>query len=196
MPFSSLLKVVSLWTLFLLLAQAIAIPPPPSAGLVTAISPDGYTHTRNLTDASSMSFEGKPLFVIAPSSANAAAAAKATLEKRDNDCGPSTFVDHTNSGSPTVADCECIENYAYANDNSWNFLEISTWYDVISCGTCVFGVQTADILPTYIGNEDIGDLIASSIADFQWFGLVGAQGVMGCEHFLGTSKVQWAIYHT
>ena len=58
----------------------------------------------------------------------------------------------------------------------------------------MFGVQAHDFLPTYVGNEDVGDLVRDSINLFQQNGLVGAQGDMGCERFFGTSNVEWAIY--
>jgi hypothetical protein len=61
---------------------------------------------------------------------------------------------------------------------------------------CTFGVKTADRIATDVGNEDVGDLVTGSINKFQWYGLVGAQGKMGCERDwpIGKSNVEWAIY--
>lgn len=51
----------------------------------------------------------------------------------------------------------------------------------------------------HIGNQDIIDLINSSIEKFQWEGKVGAAGVMGCQSLtglVGGVDMRWGIYHT
>jgi hypothetical protein len=204
MTLSSILKASSLCILAFLSVSILAVPAPAQTsslphGIISYVGSDNYTHYRNTTGAVNEIFNGKPAGHIALLPPNSPGAKKLKLHKRNNDCGASSFIDYSSGGSPYVSDCQCIEDYAYANPMEFGFAAQPAWYDLIWCGTCVFGVETNDVLESYVGNEDIGDLIGSSINDFSWFGLVGAQGYMGCIRewpLPGDSLVGWAIFHS
>ncbi|KAH8662546.1 putative necrosis-inducing factor-domain-containing protein [Xylariales sp. PMI_506] len=107
-----------------------------------------------------------------------------------NDCGDSTFENQSSGGSPLVSDClQLAANIA--GGGSWR-LEIYEQRTLATYGTCAFGA-TAGPSVTYIGNQDIIDLIHTSVDRFTWFGLVGAKGQMPCQLFGYT--VSWGIYH-
>jgi hypothetical protein len=58
-------------------------------------------------------------------------------------------------------------------------------------GTCAFsGIGTWR--PTWMGNEDVRDLIYDSISRFQWQGKVGASGNTTCKGM----GVTWGLYHS
>jgi hypothetical protein len=125
-------------------------------------------------------------------------AAPSTIFRRDsiNDCGDSTFVNQSSGGSPTVNDCLQIATNI-AGGGTW---EVSgfppDWHQLVQYGTCAFGVQrNSGGLYFHVGNQDIIDLIHTSVDKFSWFGLVGAKGVMPCEGD-GQPTVSWCIYHT
>lgn len=106
-----------------------------------------------------------------------------------NDCGPSSFTDESSSASPTVADCQQLAANI-AGGGSWT-LSLGVRRTLATYGTCAFGAETTGIV-TYIGNEDIIDLINSSIGYYSWDGLVGAKGTMSCQE----TDVIWGIFHT
>ncbi|KAK9321250.1 putative necrosis-inducing factor-domain-containing protein [Lipomyces orientalis] len=121
------------------------------------------------------------------------------FSKRDsiNDCGDSTFIDGSSSGSPTVADClQLAANIA--GGGTWT--EIGSGFKTLATyGTCAFGVQVDVAVAGLfnVGNQDIIDLINSSNELFNWNGLMGASGQMPCQQPLGDPvPVNWAIYHT
>ena len=66
-------------------------------------------------------------------------------------------------------------------------------------GTCAFGASTTDTIQTYIGNEDVGDLITDGVNRLQGGGVVCAQGNMLCLNngpiIVDQSPVFWALYH-
>jgi hypothetical protein len=118
------------------------------------------------------------------------------LRKRTNDCGDSTFVNQTSGGSPTVADCQTLANNI-AGDGTWTTNPFAQ-RTLATYGTCAFGITNSGPWTIYVGNEDIRDLIRSSISQYNWFGLVGAKGDMPCQtDIFGTSwQVTWGIFHT
>lgn len=127
-------------------------------------------------------------------SANEATPAVVFKAKREsiNDCGDSTFVNQSSGGSPKISDCQQIAANI-AGGGSWTILT-SDQHQLVQYGTCAFGVTTEDLLPALsIGNQDIIDLINSSIQKFSWNGLVGARGQMACRQ---GQVVFWGLYHT
>ncbi|GFF42858.1 hypothetical protein IFM51744_05288 [Aspergillus udagawae] len=119
-----------------------------------------------------------------------------------NDCGASTFINQSSGGSPRVDDCLQIARNI-AGGGTWVVSAIvGDHHQLLQYGTCAFGVEVApgwSEMPIYkVGNQDIIDLINDSVNRFQWYGLVGAKGVMDCQRTLGsdTTPVQWGIYHT
>ncbi|KAH7129015.1 putative necrosis-inducing factor-domain-containing protein [Dactylonectria macrodidyma] len=127
--------------------------------------------------------------------------AKSALEARAsiNDCGDSTFINQSSGGSPTVNDCRQIA-YNIRNGGTWTVGAGGEHHQLVQYGTCAFGAQgDGSINAAYIGNQDIIDLINSSIDKFQWNGLVGAKGSMGCQSLkglVGGATMNWGIYHT
>lgn len=124
--------------------------------------------------------EATPIASRTPSSAS-------ILFSRDsiNDCGGSTFVDESSGGSPLISDCRQIATNI-AGGGSWeveNFL--AQQHQLVQSGTCAFGVQgdgEAEDDGFYVGNQDIIDLINSSIADlyvFVSFFFLGGEGGQG-----------------
>jgi hypothetical protein len=100
-------------------------------------------------------------------------------------------------------DCSCIYNWAGSTTPTgfkFNRGDVG-WYGIVWCGTCIFAVHTENVLWTYVGTQDIRDLVGDSILRFLWNGHVGAEGNMGCENDytafgFGQSSVNWAIFHT
>ncbi|KAJ5745953.1 hypothetical protein N7520_011135 [Penicillium odoratum] len=119
------------------------------------------------------------------------------LNKRKyiNDCGTSTFVDETTSGSPKVADCKKIATNIKSG-GTWTFEGFGVQHQLVQYGTCAFGVTVSADYYTMIGNEDIIDLITDSIEKYKWEGKVGAKGHMMCEGQDGKNEVVWGIYKT
>ncbi|KAI2767377.1 hypothetical protein CBS147339_4188 [Penicillium roqueforti] len=94
-----------------------------------------------------------------------------------NDCGPSTFINRSSGGSP----------------------RFGVQHQLVQYGTCAFGVTSESSgASVHIGNQDIIDLINSSIARFEWNGLVGAAGYMSCQREASPDflSVRWGLYHT
>jgi hypothetical protein len=122
----------------------------------------------------------------------------ALFDKRGsiNHCGESTFENKSSRGSPTVSDCLQITRNI-AGGGTWRTAH-GYHRQLVQHGTCAFGVD-GDSGSYLVGNQDIINLINDSVRQFQWKGLVGAKGVMGCQGGspLEPAKVvYWGIYHT
>lgn len=111
---------------------------------------------------------------------------KATRETAENDCGLSTFENHSSSASPKAEDCRQITRNI-AREGSWN---VGPFHDrtVVAYASCQFTISAT--IWTNIGNEDIIDIINDSIDKFQWEGKVGARGEMEC----GGNQIIWGIH--
>ncbi|EQL00126.1 chitinase [Ophiocordyceps sinensis CO18] len=114
-----------------------------------------------------------------------------TLSKRGNSCGDSSFTNQGSDVSPLASDCEQL---------SWNIRRGGTWIISGSHRTlaryqsCRFGAE-GEGWYTYVGHEDIMDLIGSSIKKFKRRdGRVGAKGSMPCEGNDGGGPVRWKIF--
>lgn len=92
-----------------------------------------------------------------------------------NDCGDSTFVNQSSGGSPKVPDCQQLAKNINGG-GTWTIWPTGQ-HQLAQYGTCAFGAET-DAGWANIGNQDIIDLINSSIQRFQWNGLVGSKGRM------------------
>ncbi|KAJ5935471.1 hypothetical protein N7466_005018 [Penicillium verhagenii] len=112
-----------------------------------------------------------------------------------NDCGTSTFTNESSSGSPEVADCRKIATNIKSG-GTWTFEGFGVHHQLVQYGTCAFGVKVSADRYTYIGNEDIIQLIDDSIKKFKWEGKVGAKGTMKCSGQDGDDEVVWGIYKT
>ncbi len=118
-----------------------------------------------------------------------------------NDCGTSTFVGATSSGSPLIDDCRVIIKNIQGTQGEWTFDNVfGTQKAGPSWGTCTFGAQGEDANGSaafYIGAQDIIDLINSAIEQFGSNGLVGASGTMTCRGNINqVPDVLWGIYHS
>ncbi|ROW15174.1 hypothetical protein VPNG_03014 [Cytospora leucostoma] len=94
-------------------------------------------------------------------------------------CGTSTFVDETSGASPTVSDCQQIAiNIAAGGD--WTVDSSGVQHQLVQYGTCAFGIQgqgsPVGNVDFTIGNQDIIDIITSSISMYGGDGQVGAKG--------------------
>lgn len=133
-----------------------------------------------------------PAPAVTPNGMSAAVIFQATAASI-NDCGDSSFENQTSGASPTVADClKIAENIA--GGGTW-----TTWGNpqrqLVQYGSCAFGVQTNEGTWYKVGNQDIIDLIHSSIEKFQWNGLVGAKGSMNCQSLDDSwVGVEWGLY--
>ncbi|KAL4725816.1 hypothetical protein ACLX1H_006490 [Fusarium chlamydosporum] len=111
-----------------------------------------------------------------------------SLEKRGQEdmCGDSTFENKSSGGSPKVDDCRQIARNI-AGGGKWTVGAGGEHHQLVQYGTCAFGAQGAgsNMNSAFIGNTDIIDLINDSIKRFEWNGLVGASGVMGCRAMTG-----------
>lgn len=112
-----------------------------------------------------------------------------------NDCGDSTFINQSSLGSPKVTDCQQIQRNI-AGGGTWTVI-LNIQRTLVTYGTCAFGVTETTGLNAKIGNQDIIDLINSSIQMFTYEGLVGSKGSMSCQGVVGgNSNVDWGLYHT
>jgi len=115
-----------------------------------------------------------------------------------NDCGDSSFINQSTGGSPLISDCQQITRNI-ASSGTWPVAS-GAQRKLVQYGTCALGAQlsnTANI--AYVGNQDIIDLINTSIDKFSWNGKVGAKCTMDCQSargLIGSSRVDWGIYHT
>ncbi|PHH59376.1 hypothetical protein CDD81_3335 [Ophiocordyceps australis] len=117
------------------------------------------------------------------------------LRKRTNQCGHSTFENRGSEASPLISDCETLM-FNIRKDGRWR-LSTGVHRTVATFGTCAFGAQVRKQWYTYIGHEDIIDLIRDSIRDFRrGDGKVGSRGEMQCRGDLLWANVEWGLYHT
>ncbi|KAF3894541.1 Hce2 domain-containing protein [Trichophyton interdigitale] len=113
-----------------------------------------------------------------------------------NDCGDSTFTNGSSPASPLVADCLKIASNI-AGGGTWT-VQVGGWHQLVQFGTCALGVRNAG--PGWhaikVGNQDIVDVINTSVQKFKWFDKVGASGEMPCQIVTtGWGNTQWSIYH-
>ncbi|KAK0730932.1 putative necrosis-inducing factor-domain-containing protein [Lasiosphaeris hirsuta] len=122
-----------------------------------------------------------------------------------NDCGDTTWEDHTSGASPSASDCMNLAANIVGG-GTWTFESGGTQFQIAQKDTCAFGVQTA-CMPQHcpkggilvkIGNQDIIDLIHGAVDRFTWNSdKVGSAGLMNCSE-LGDDHpipVLWGIYH-
>jgi hypothetical protein len=151
--------------------------------------------------------------------ATQAAPAASSLEARKsvNDCSDSTFINQSSGGSPTIGDCQTIArniagklSFSHEVPKHSDSLDIGggTWtvglggehHQLVQAGTCAFGINgDSSANAAYIGNQDIIDLINTSIQRFSWEGKVGAKGHMSCQSLqglIGGGSLTWGLYHT
>lgn len=115
-----------------------------------------------------------------------------TLRKRENECSHSTFVDRGNAASPLVSDCEILASNIRAGGR-WTIH--GPHRTLATFRSCRFGAQGGAALYTYVGNEDIMDLIRDSISKFRRDdGRVAAKGMMHCYGSGGGGFVEWGIF--
>ena len=123
-------------------------------------------------------------------------------------CGDSTFEGTTSGTAPLVSDCmTMIDNIAVVNQENGSDGGRQIWgvenfvkkqHQLIQFGTCAFGVQGGKVGDAHfwIGNQDIIDIVHSSIDKFGASGRIGAKGQMKCKP-MGAFPVlvTWGIYH-
>jgi hypothetical protein len=91
--------------------------------------------------------------------------------------------------------------FSIAGGGSWTVALIDQ-HQLVQYGTCAFGVQASyviGIVDYRVGNQDIIDLIHSSVDMYGGAGVVGSKGTMPCQCDVdpgGTISVTWGIYHT
>lgn len=84
----------------------------------------------------------------------------------DDTCGASSF-GGTPSPWPLISDCAAIRDYAYSENVYYGvWTNNPDYHGVLVSGTCAFGAGTRNILDTYLGSSDIGDLISTSIQNY------------------------------
>lgn len=115
-----------------------------------------------------------------------------------NDCGTSTFVDQTSSGSPMVADCLEIVKQIEGKHKSWEVENaVEQQHQLLHHGTCQFGVQGTSIngnINFHVGSQDIVDIINQSVKQFGGSGRVSAKGDMSCQGDVKGQPVHWGLY--
>jgi hypothetical protein len=74
-----------------------------------------------------------------------------------------------------VADCQHLARNI-AGGGTWTVTSAGAQHQLAQYGTCAFGIQGDKSINTaYVGNQDIIDVINTSIAKFQWEGKIGAK---------------------
>ena len=147
-----------------------------------------------------LSVQAKPISTITQNNSSPDGLFTPSPQNSVNDCGDSSFTNNSSGGSPRVDDCLQI-TANIAGGGTWTTQTGPTARQLVSYGTCAFNVRGDQRWPDYIfkvGNQDIIDLIYSSIDKFQWNGLVGASGTMNCqvEAVSDGVPVYWGLYHT
>ncbi|KAH7380275.1 putative necrosis-inducing factor-domain-containing protein [Phaeosphaeria sp. MPI-PUGE-AT-0046c] len=129
--------------------------------------------------------------LVAMASAAPVSPVENALEKRADWCGSSTFINNSSGGSPQIADCQQLAANI-VGDGRWSVGYADKL--IAKYGTCSFNARISAGFErsTYIGNEDLRDLIRDSIARFAWQGKVGASGVTDCNK----ATVTWGIFHS
>ncbi|KAB5566607.1 putative necrosis-inducing factor-domain-containing protein [Coniochaeta sp. 2T2.1] len=126
-----------------------------------------------------------------------------TASSSSDKCGPSSFRNQRDNASPSIEDCLRM-TANMANAGYWDVMATGRLVHVANSGTCVFSV-TAKVIDRgfdeffFVGNQDIIDLINSSVQKFGSRGKVAAQGEMECISYAGNdhrTHVQWAIYNS
>jgi len=117
--------------------------------------------------------------------------------KGEDYCGDSTFEDQTSDVSPTVSDClQIATNIAVEGD--WTTQTTGGQRELVSYGSCKFGVERSGSLNGnvnfVVGNQDIINIIASSVNMFGGSGRVGAKGTMNCQGNIKGQSVLWGLY--
>ncbi|KAF7522110.1 hypothetical protein G7054_g12257 [Neopestalotiopsis clavispora] len=86
-----------------------------------------------------------------------------------NQCGESSFVDKTTTGSPNQDDCQVIVTQMNNGPGYWQLLQggdlhaNGDWCRVAYHGSCVFGVKTTVIFGLFIGSTDISDIVIEAM---------------------------------
>jgi hypothetical protein len=124
---------------------------------------------------------------------------QATSGKSSDQCGASTFTNKSSPASPTVSDCLQIAADIADGGKTWE-VTVDAQVKLASSGTCAFGGEAISGSGPweaffYVGNQDIVELIHSSIDLYEWNGLIGAMGEMWCSP-REAEHVRWGIYHT
>jgi len=120
-----------------------------------------------------------------------------------NDCGPSSFENHTTGASPLVADCQQLARNL-AGGGTFQIESGSQW-ELARYGSCHFGIQSSCYRPdkciawgiiVKIGNQDIIDCINTAITKYTWEGRVGSQGHMTCQEAGSEADIPmlWGLY--
>ena len=109
-----------------------------------------------------------------------------------NDCGDSSFINQSSGGSPLISDCQMIQRNI-AGGGTWTTNAIVGQRQLVQYGTCAFGV-TVRSGTANVGNQDIIDIINTSIQMFSYEGRVGSKGTMPCQGPLGGTTVDWGLY--
>jgi hypothetical protein len=106
-----------------------------------------------------------------------------------NLCGTSTFTDKTSGGSPNVGDCICLRDFLGSKTGVYSVnRDEARFARLATCGTCTFGVDTANFFGTDVGNTDARDVINDAINRFQRDGRISAEGRrMGCDNAFQTA---------
>lgn len=113
--------------------------------------------------------------------------------RRSGHCGMSSFAGETSTGSPKISDCvNLVEKF-----NPSKTYKIGTERKEMGrYGNCRF-MARAYSANTKLGNEDIRDLLRSSIDRYAKDGRVGARGSMHCAGGgSGAEKVDWWVWKT
>ncbi|KAI1868502.1 uncharacterized protein JN550_006418 [Neoarthrinium moseri] len=120
-----------------------------------------------------------------------------------NKCGESTFIDKTTLGSANQIDCSAVINQMkggpgwFAIFQGADLPDNKDWCRVAYHDTCVFGIHTTDFFGTYIGTQDITDIITVAMQKRAGDPRVQFEGDMHCDNNQGPGKhsnVQWAIF--
>ncbi|TKX19707.1 hypothetical protein C1H76_7905 [Elsinoe australis] len=93
------------------------------------------------------------------------------LDKRDNQCGTSSFTKilaGVSKGDAKVSDCEQLRDYLYKRSHTWSITASSG--KIVNWGACTFYATVTGNVPkdtvAYLGNEDIADLTRDSITRY------------------------------
>ncbi|KAB5583669.1 putative necrosis-inducing factor-domain-containing protein [Coniochaeta sp. 2T2.1] len=116
--------------------------------------------------------------------------------KSVSDCKDSTFSQETNPfGSPLVKECQVIVKNI-AGGGTWSVETVTgSFHQLVQFGTCAFGVQVKSASAfVHIGNQDIMDVITTSIGRFAEGGRIAATGTMPCQSGAVWDSVYWSIY--
>ncbi|OIW33601.1 hypothetical protein CONLIGDRAFT_677370 [Coniochaeta ligniaria NRRL 30616] len=120
-------------------------------------------------------------------------------------CGQSTFVNQNSAASPLIADClGIVDNLSVrtvgnTGPAAWEVESfVKHQHQLVQHGSCAYGVQGGKGGDAWflVGNQDIIDIIHTSVEKFGAGGTVGAKGEMSCAAGSFPPTVTWGIYHT